>query len=483
MWLAIYVPGLALQAFSNPLHKSAPVVVFDRNGRRDVVISCNRLAMQLGVKLHMSLSEANALSDRLVVLHRESERETQCLEQLADALSALTPSIHISKGFGLLLEVSGSLTLFGGADTLLQRTFTLIESRGLRAHVVLAPTSRGARWLAKAYRQLIVESSISDWLDDLSLACTDLSDELITSLRELNLHHLAALRRLPSIELNNRFGTGLSAALDQAYGKTAQSQSVVAATVLPYWQAAPAFRQYVEFLELVREQTHWQHGIVVLLRQLQEFVRLRSQVVISLQFCFSNGNQQTTGLVLVSRHGSHRADDWMRLFLARLEQCPIEHEISRIDLHCDEFKAVEAHELDFFDSHSTCQLIWQSLLDLLISRLGMHRLRLIPRRQQNALPESQSLSTPEKNRSKNEALRPAWLIDPPRLLHGTALQRLRQSLSLYQPERIEAHWSAQSETEGETLRDYYIAAAAHHSYWWVFRERKTDRWFLQGIFA
>jgi len=482
MWLAIYVPGLALQAFSNPLHQAVPIVVFDRVGRRELVVSCNRMALQLGVRPKCSLAEANALSDRLVALQREPLREQQCLNDLADTLSALTPNIHISEDFGLLLEVSGSLTLFGGGPSLLQRALGLVESRGLRAHAVLAATARGSRWLARAHRQLFVEGAIADWLDDLPLASTDLSDDLITQLRALNLHHLAAVRLLPSVELNRRFGTELTLALDQAYGMTARAQPASTVAVLPYWQAAPVFRQYIEFLDLVREQAHWQHGVVVLLRQLQEYIRLRAQIAVTLQFRFSNGNQQATELPLVSRHGTHRADDWLRLFLARIEQCPIEHEISRIDLHCDQFRAIEPHELDFFDTHSTRQLIWQSLLDLLITRLGMQRLQRTPRQPHNALPESQPVHAAPPA-AASASLRPPWLVDPPRLLRGDALRRLRHSLSLYQPERVEAHWSAQAQASDETLRDYYIAAAAQHSYWWIFRERKTDRWFLQGIFA
>ena len=30
---------------------------------------------------------------------------------------------------------------------------------------------------------------------------------------------------------------------------------------------------------------------------------------------------------------------------------------------------------------------------------------------------------------------------------------------------------------------YYIAAAEQHRYWWVYRDRTTDQWFLQGVFA
>lgn len=474
MWLAIHVPNLPLQSFSHELDHSVPVVVFDRRARRDIVVACNRIAAKLGIKKNQSLAEANALTAQLVAIPREPDREIACLHRLADALSSLTPNIHVSNNFGLLLDVAGSLALLGGCAALMQQAIAISENELMRTHLVMAPTVRGARWLTKAHRQLIVETQIDDWLDDLPIACMDISHELIDELRELNLHHLSAVRRQNSTELNRRFGTELTTALSEAYGETAHS--------LRFREIAASFHQYVEFLDLVREQSHWWHGAIVLLRQLQDFLRLHAQTAIELDITFSNGHQQLTELTLASRQGTYHAEDWLKLLQAGIERNPVHHEISRIDLRCSKLKKVEIHERDFFDQSKTQQLIWQSLLDLLSSRLGLSHLQHVPRHPSNALPESHSESTHQKNEMNRESLRPAWLIDPPRRLRGDALLRLRHSLSLRHPERIEVNWSSQSYAESAPLRDYYIAAD-QHSYWWVFRERRSDQWFLQGIFA
>ena len=75
---------------------------------------------------------------------REPLRELARLRELAAAVSHLTPNIHISESFGLLLDVSASVALFGGAQSLLN------EAQLLRAHTVIAGSARGARWLARA---------------------------------------------------------------------------------------------------------------------------------------------------------------------------------------------------------------------------------------------------------------------------------------------------------------------------------------------
>jgi protein ImuB len=475
MWLAVYVPSLPLQAFSHALGIAAPVTVFEPLNRRDTVVACNRHALRLGIKPGSTLAEANTLSDRLVSLQRDPAQEKKRLHQLAAAASELTPNIHVSADFGLLLDVSASIALFGGVRLLLDRAIDIVGSEHVRTHLIVAPTARGARWLALAHRELIVTNALEDWLDDLPINCMDVAANLIRELRELNLHHLAAVRRLPAHELNQRFGTELSCALDQAYGLTGQ--------MLTFWQPPPVFSQYVEFLDLAREQDHWMPGVIVLLQQLQGFLLQRAAVATNLEFSFCHGHQQRTVLTLTADQGVHLVDDWMRLFKARLERQSIPHEISRIELLGQKFIDADFVNTDFFDRSQTRQREWQSLLALISSRLGVHALLQSPRRNHNALPESVSASPPRACESaQDRPLRPAWLVDPPRQLQGELLRALHTTFNVRQPERVETHWSAQPAL-AQPQRDYYIAKAASHSIWWVFRDRATNQWFLQGIFA
>ncbi len=373
--------------------------------------------------------------------------------------------------------------MFGGCAPLLERAITLLEPTRLRTHTVLAPTARGARWLTQAHRQLIVEDAIADWLDELPVACMDVASDTLHELRELNLHRVGALRSLPSTELEHRFGPGLTLALDQAYGKRTQS--------LPWRSASPCFHEYVEFLDLSRAQMEWWPGIAVLLRQLQSFLRLRGLAATTLQWQFSNGSQQSTGRTLVAAEGTQLPSVWQRLLSARLEREPITHELSRIDLLCSEFESSNGVEQDFFDQGKTQASGWQALLDLFGSRLGWAQLRRSPRHPHTALPESQPRLPAETTLERSEALRPVWLLDPPRLLRGDSVLRLRQSLNLRLPERVELYDAIQSACQRTEYgppgraaqRDYYIAAAEQHRYWWVYRDRTTDQWFLQGVFA
>lgn len=474
MWLALYIPALPLQAFSHTLIEAAPVAVFEREARRPRIVARNLKAARLGIQLQSSLAEATALSDTLVTLPREPLRETALLVRLAEAISCLTPNVHISNSFGLLLDVSASLTLFGGTHALQQLAQTISQLQHVRTHVVLAETASGARWLARAHRQLVVESNLASWLDDLCLENTDFSTELINELHALNLHSLEAVRRLPTAELNRRYGPTLTLALARAYAEATET--------LSFWQPVVRFAESVELLEPAREQSHWMPGVEGLLLQLQDFLRSRAATASAIAFRFCVGSQSFTELALQAAHGMHLASDWLRLFSARIERQPIPHEISSISLACVHTDPMQFADVDFFDKSKERDREWSALTTLLKLRLGETALRA-PSSHTNALPESIAHTTAMKSIESNAAnLRPAWLVDPPRRLTDREVSIFTQSFHLQYPERIHEHWS-HPDGSHSTLRDYYIARTPDHRALWVFRERLRNAWFLQGIFA
>lgn len=475
MWLAIYIPALPLQAFSHSLVESGPVAIYERDAKRNRIVASNKKAVQLGIKRDCSLAEANALCNHLISLPREPLRELARLQALATAVSHLTPNIHISEPFGLLLDISASLTLFGGAPSLLSEALISVDSQQLRAHSVIAPSARGARWLARAHRELVVTDRLDEWLDDLPLFATDLPLEMIGELQALNLHHLAAVRRLPTDQLGKRVGPALSLAMAQAYGHAAQS--------LPFWKPLTHFSERVEFLDLAREQSHWMPGITVLLQQLQNYLRQRASATTTIQFIFFHGTQQQTHLLLNAAHATDATQQWQRLFNAKLERTAIPHEISSIQLLCEHIEPMQFAELDFFDRSHDKNIQWQSLVALIKTRVGNQSVLESPHQNHNALPESTATLRGDFAAASNaDQLRPTWLVEPPRRLYGDTLRKLFASLRMQHPERIQENWMMNANDQ-PAERDYYIAKSPDHCFWWIFRERAAGFWFLHGIFA
>lgn len=471
LWLAFYLPSLPLQAFSRSLIESAPVAIFERDARRNRIVARNQKAARLGIQVGNSLAEANALTDTLVSLPREPLRETALLQRVAEQTSQLTPNVHINEPFGVLLDVTASVTLFGGVPALQRHAQSIAEAMRLRAHVVVAPTASGAKWLARAHRQLIVDGAIDPWLDDLMLDCTDLPVELVESLHALNLHHLAALRSIPAAALGKRFGKELPLLLGRAYGEFSEG--------LPYWQPVVRFSETVEFPDLAREQGHWMPGVTELLDRLQAFLRGRAASTQAILFRFRMGTLQQTEFALQAAHETHQASDWLRLFNARIDRLPIPHEVSAIELSCERIEAMRFAELDLFDRSRERDREWSALTTLIKLRLGETALQPA---NDNACALPEAPLTAGLSATQSADIRPTLLFDPPKPLSSREVTAFTASFPLRYPDRLQEHWWPQPDRD-HTTRDYYIARAPDERMLWVFRERLHNEWFLQGLFA
>lgn len=472
-WLALYVPALPLQAFSRTLIDTAPVVVFEED-RRTRVVARNRNALRLGVRLGSTLAEAHALSDALIALPRDPMREAALLQRMALTASALTPNVHLSADYGLLLDVTASLDLFGGGTGIATKAQQLMQVEQLRCHTVVAPTARGARWLARTHRELVVEGSIKDWLNDLAFDCTDFEPGLVSDLEALNLHTLADVRYLPASSVSKRFGDSVTKMLGEAYGEIAHT--------LPFWVAARRFEDYVEFTDLAREQSHWMPGVVGLLERLEAYLTLHASASPTIVLRFIEGSIHSTEIPLQAAHAMHLMHEWLRLIKVKLERVSIPHEISRIELNCEQIEPMQFGCIDLFDRSTQQDRDWSALGALLRLRLGDNSVRR-PYANRAPLPESVIPAIAiGASASRLDDAQPTWLIHPPRRLNDRELGTFSEALPIRQPERLRDDWE-QPDGAPAIERDYYVATTRDERIWWVFRDRGSHDWYLQGVFA
>ena len=112
------MPVLPLEALSVPDAAPASVVVEPRKGHR-WIIAANEKSLAQGIAPGLKLSAALALSSTLTVLERSSEAEHLKLTSVAQWARRVTPSVSLEPPCALLLEVRGSLKLWGGIDPIL----------------------------------------------------------------------------------------------------------------------------------------------------------------------------------------------------------------------------------------------------------------------------------------------------------------------------------------------------------------------------
>ena len=154
LWFCIHLPNLTLEACGTA--KEARVVVEEQHGIYRVLLACPE-ACAAGVQPGQSSNAALALLPTLQVEERSALREQQLVEQLATWLEQFTSVVSIAGRDVLLLEIAGSLRLYGGLLSLRQQVAAGLQQQGLQASLAIAPTPLASTWLARAGRRACVQ--------------------------------------------------------------------------------------------------------------------------------------------------------------------------------------------------------------------------------------------------------------------------------------------------------------------------------------
>jgi protein ImuB len=116
IWICLHFPRIAMTVFNPP--EGIPFVVIEEiRGQQIVHIACE-ISLSLGIMPGMPLHAAHVLCNNLSVHMRDLAGEEKMLQSLAGRTAKFTPAISFSPPDSLLLEVSRSLRLFGGCDSL-----------------------------------------------------------------------------------------------------------------------------------------------------------------------------------------------------------------------------------------------------------------------------------------------------------------------------------------------------------------------------
>ena len=147
LWLALRLPQLPVEVFSATAGQALAVVASSAGGR--CVQFCNPAARRLGLRPGLTPGAAFVLAPDLHLPERSPWREQQLLQRLADWAGQYTSLVSLEPPDGLLLEIHGSLRLFGGLGRLWQLLEQGLASRGHRVEMAVAPTAQAALWLAR----------------------------------------------------------------------------------------------------------------------------------------------------------------------------------------------------------------------------------------------------------------------------------------------------------------------------------------------
>ena len=198
--MALCLPRLPLEA---RLRGRAPSEAADEPwavvDNRSVLV-CNGAAEALGVRPGSALTAAWALAPHLRILQRDAAAEAGALEALASWACQFTAKVSLEPPQAVLLEVEGSLRLFGGAARLMARLRSGVADLGFEALLAAGPTARAALWLAQGG---------GETLQALPIGAIDPGPQALALLRRIGVSTLGELMRLPRAGVAARFGPAL----------------------------------------------------------------------------------------------------------------------------------------------------------------------------------------------------------------------------------------------------------------------------------
>ena len=472
LWLCLRLPELAVQCL--PQQRPRPVAVLD-NQR---LYAVNAAAALLGLEPGMDAASARALAGEhgLQLLAREPEAEKAALDALCCWAYGITPHLYVFRADCLMLEVGGSLRLFGGLDAILRHCCRGLASRGYNVETAAAATPLAAWALSHvAEGPGAIEKPLEERLAPLPTALLTPLDSQFDALERSGLRHLGDILALPPASIARRCGRAFGDLLQHLRG------DLVAPRVL--FEPPSCFVDSYPLGYAVRHHAELAPALEQLLQSLAHYLRQRQlQTRLLLWHFQGQGGYREVLEVRASEAGS-TPDDWYRLTRLRLERQPFRDEVELVQLRVSQLDPATAISGSLFrqagQTSSPAQLV-----DLLSNRLGSQAVSSLRCRDAH-LPEESCITTAPGEGPAVTALpaaqRPFWLLSKPEPLSSDADQLFfwGQRLALvYGPERIEDGW-----WRGGTSRDYFVARNDQGQRFWVYRERRLQRWFLHGLFA
>jgi protein ImuB len=489
LWIAVCLPSLAFESLG-VADSALPAVVVEAERGQLHVVAASHAAAEAGISSEMKLNTAMALAASLQVFERSPSLERQSLESLATWAESLTSMVSVEAPESLLLEVAGSLTLFGSLDALKAKLRGELALRYRDFRFCAAPTATAALWLARAASADVLQwQQLAGSLAALPLAVTRWPSEVQALLHDLGLRTVGDCARLPRDGFARRIGRRYLLELDRAFGRCVDLRG---GFKVPYVWSSTA-----ELAEESVDSAIFIEAVEQLLDELCAELTKRQAQIDGLEIFFEHLHRPPTVESFDLRDPTHDRDRLLHLIEDRFERSALPVPAVALRLKSGVFRPLEHKAVDLFEAKPHDESA-QVLLERLQERFGssaVYGLCAVPehrpekawaKRLENAGGAKQGtrgdVGTDARGRAVQGAIaglarqaRPLWLLQKP-----VAIEASQESLKLVSgPERIESGWW----DDQDVARDYYTARNGNGQRLWVFRDRRTRSWFLHGLFG
>lgn len=484
----VVVSGDALQGASADLN--APLAITEQQAGAVQVLSANDAAKAHGVLAGMPVNAALALVPQLMLCERDEHAEKALLEYLVQQAMTLTPVVSVASSSAILLEMQGSISLFGGLESLLALVRQLF--RGHALCLASSPVPQAALWLVQAGVEWHLQDTHDPRLKSLPVQALQWPQAVQQQFLRIGVKTLGECLRLPRDGFAKRFGIERLYEIDRGFGRMPDLRR--------------ACREQVRFdslLELPIETGDYQQIAVVLHLQLEKLaIFLRSHQLAVQQFCISlmhrdfileQGAQSSiTDIQMDLLDPQPDTQGLAELIAVRFERLNLAAPVYAVQFRATAFFALSTQQRDsafsFFSgntagtfsdpvrpvSSGVAAAGGLRLIELLRQRLGyqcVYSLSLkADHRPESAWIKTEPLREAEMGSPVGALTRPLWLLVQPQLLNTP-------DSVVGQPERIESGWWDGADMQ----RDYFRWQHRSGQRCWVFRDQTG--WYLHGLFG
>jgi len=356
LWVALCFPRLALEArlrgCASPEQAGEPWAVVEN--RR--VLACSAAAEAAGVRPGSALAMAWALAPSLRAMPRAPEAEREALQAIATWACQFSEKVSLEPPQAVLLEVEGSLRLFGGAARLSARLHGGVAELGFKARLATGPTPRAALWLARGEAQT---------LSALPVEAMDLPPETLDLLRRVGVQTLGEVMALPRPGLALRFGQTLLDRVDQALDKAPEPRV--------FFHPPERFSAKLDLPAPANEAERVLFAARRLLAQMEGFLAARQAGVRTCTLSLLHRDGQATHLALGFGSLRRDAEHALLLLRERLNAVSLASPADAIHLEAAALEPLIGASRGLFGDARVEAEAWERLTERLQARLGPDR--------------------------------------------------------------------------------------------------------------
>lgn len=484
LWCYVYIENFSLQIMSGDGYRKRPSVLYEYINGETIITQLNSNAIKKGLSISMALSMTHGLS--IDSYSRDKMKEQKIKKRFFKDLNNFSPIVINESTDGILVEIGGSIRLFGGRE----KTLSLIRERfieyGYSIKTVVAPTPRAASIIAKSGLETNVWdiNNLNATISMINLNYLGLQKKDMKKFLDLGVKTLGDVYRLPRVGILERFSPDVLKLIDQLYGRVVDlSESRV---------VSDFFTKLIE-VDLTNNMASFENCIRLVLYDLNIFLKKRTAKTKSLKwFFFSKKSLQKVHVKLNS--GTSDPEFLFNETKNKIRGVFFNVIPDKVGLYVDDVRHYLFQTKDLFLSKDK-QASKNSgkYINDIIQNYGSNiayqiftKPSCVPERTFDIYDSGYGAYKNTSSRKSSfgvegKKYRPTWLLqNPKRLTAKNGRVEFEGSLKIIsERERLVSGWW----DGGEVARDYFIAKNDDHRLFWIFKDLKNDKkWYLHGIF-